>query len=95
MCLYAYTRMHTSAYAYMFKRTHTHTTYMRRKCVYIYTYGRFAGGGGGVIPTQSRSFFSSRLFCQKYRSGGRGMLQLFEFSKKRPFRKGMGNGGVR
>ena len=55
-------------------------------------YGCFYGGGG-VIPTQSGRFFSSRRFSQKCRSVGGGSLYLFEISKKWPFRKGMGWGG--
>ena len=50
----------------------------------------FLGGGG--IPTQSRSFFSSRMFLKNIVPEGGGG-DLFEISKKRPFRKGMGHGG--
>ena len=42
-----------------------------------FTYGRFYGGGG-VIPTQSGRFFSSRRFSQKCCSmGGGGVCDTF------------------
>ena len=60
----------------------------------LYIYGRFRGGGGGHSDAKWEIFqffddFSKMSFCR----GGGGMLYLFEISKKRRFRKGMGWGG--
>ena len=75
----------------IYKRVFCDFIYNTRVCT-SYIYGRFYGGGG-VIPTQSGRFFSSRRFSQKCRSVAGGMLYLFEISKKWLFRKGMGWGG--
>ena len=56
-------------------------------------YGRFYGGGGGHSDAKWEIFQFSPFFSKMSLVGG-GMLYLFEISKKWPFRKGMGLGGV-
>ena len=62
---------------------------------HLYICGRLTGGGGGADSDAKSEFFQFSPFFSKISfRRGEGYVITFEISKKRPFRKGMGHGGV-